>query len=143
MGKIIVVNNLMQIDYSYELTHDRGDLSDLESKYDFHPDLTPIQMLEYGIMGGKYFSDVVDDNEYPKDILRVISKVSVGVLAHKDPKRNKFKINASSSLKSWRDNGWITDQDPRGWIEWYLRTSLLKIVRIFRMELRLILNVSL
>lgn len=47
--KIIHVNNLMQKNYSYELTEPAGKNFDPR----FKPELTPKQMLELGIFGGK------------------------------------------------------------------------------------------
>ena len=61
--KIIHVNNLMQKNYSYELTEPPGKNFDPR----FKPELTPKQMLKLGIFGGKYFNDVAKTNEYPKD----------------------------------------------------------------------------
>jgi len=34
---------------------------------------------------------------------------------------NYFKIKAGQDLEDWEEKGWIRDQDPRGWFEWYTR----------------------
>jgi hypothetical protein len=31
------------------------------------------------------------------------------------------RVNASQSRATWRRNGWIRPQDPRGWFQWYCR----------------------
>ncbi len=38
-----------------------------------------------------------------------------------NPKINKYKVPAGSSLKSWESKGWIKPQDPYGWVHWYCR----------------------
>jgi len=38
-----------------------------------------------------------------------------------DPAFNFFGVNASQPLSVWREKGWIYDEDPRGWFQWYCR----------------------
>jgi hypothetical protein len=57
----IEVNDLMQQGYVYILTEPAG----RNFPPDFHPELTPKEMLELGIFGGKYMTDCVA--EYPSD----------------------------------------------------------------------------
>jgi hypothetical protein len=38
-----------------------------------------------------------------------------------DPALNCFGVNASQPLSVWRQKGWIHDDDPRGWFQWYCR----------------------
>ena len=54
--KQITVNNLMQKNYTYDLVEPEGKNFDPR----FKPELTPKQMLELGIFGGKYFNDVAN-----------------------------------------------------------------------------------
>ena len=116
--KIVHVNNLMQKNYSYELTEPVGKNFDPR----FKPELTPKQMLELGIFGGKYFNDVANTNEYPKDWFQnaKLSK-NIGPGTKPDYNLNYFKVKASLPLKEWKQKGWITPEDPRGWVEWYFR----------------------
>ncbi len=81
----------------------------------FTPDLTPKEMLELGVFGGKYLTDC--RKEFPA------SWFAKAKLCHErhDPKLNFFKVNASQSLAIWRKNGWIHRDDPRGWFQWYCR----------------------
>jgi hypothetical protein len=61
MVRIVVVNDLMQSGYQYELLAETGgDFAD-----DFRPELTPKEMLAIGVFGGKYMTDCRD--EFPKD----------------------------------------------------------------------------
>lgn len=112
--KIIVVNDLMQNNYSYELVEAEG------ANFDhlFKPELTPKEMLELGVFGGKYMTDC--KKEFPEDWFKKAK------LCHEfhDPKLNFFGINASQPLSVWRKKGWIYAEDPRGWFQWYCRYYL-------------------
>lgn len=116
--KTIKVNNLMQKNYSYELIEPAGKNFDPR----FKPELTPKRMLELGIFGGKYFNDVAKTDEYPKDwwTNAKLSK-TIGPGTKPDYKLNYFGVKASLPLKEWIQKGWITPEDPRGWVEWYFR----------------------
>jgi hypothetical protein len=83
--KRIVVNDLMQGGYSYFLTEPTGRNFDP----DFKPELTPKEMLELGVFGGKYMTDC--RKEFPKTWFKKAK------LCHDfhDPKLNFFGINAS------------------------------------------------
>ena len=110
----VIVADLMQKNYSYELTQPIGKNFDTL----FKPELTPKQMLELGVFGGKYMTDC--QNEFPKDWFKHAK------LCHEfhDPKLNFFKVNASQPLSIWRKKGWIHPDDPRGWFQWYCRYFL-------------------
>ncbi len=107
-GKIVKANNLMQKKYKYKLEEPMGKNFDVE----FKPDLTPKQMLGLGIFGGKYLNSAVD--EYPSDWF-LNAKLS------NKKNKNYFGVNASQSISVWRNKGWISKYDPRGWFEWYCR----------------------
>lgn len=110
-AKLITVNDNMQSGYEYELTEPCGKNFDPE----FAPDLTPKEMLELGVFGGKYMTDC--RNEFPKDWF---CKAKLCADRH-DPKLNFFGVNASLPLRVWRSRGWIHPDDPRGWFQWYCR----------------------
>lgn len=101
----------MQKNYTYELFEPMGK----NFHPDFKPELTPKQMLKLGVFGGKYMTDCTD--EFPKDWYEGVK------LCHEfhDPSLNLFKVNASQSLAVWRAKGWIFEDDPRGWFQWYCR----------------------
>lgn len=109
----IKVNNKMQKGYVYELEEPMGKNFHKE----FKPELTPKQMLDLGVFGGKYMTDVAKTSEYPKDWWK---KAKLCSEKH-DPKINFFKVNASQPLSVWKKKGWINPIDPRGWFEWYCR----------------------
>jgi hypothetical protein len=109
--RIIVVNDKMQSGYSYVLTAPMGKNFDP----DFKPELTPKQMLNLGVFGGKYMTDAV--NEFPGDWFAG-AKLSP---SRHDPTLNYFGVSAGLSLSAWREKGWIYRDDPRGWFQWYCR----------------------
>lgn len=111
MDKKIVVYDKMQKGYVYYLTEPEAKNFDP----DFKPDLTPKQMLELGVFGGKYMTDC--EKEFPKNWF-VKAKLSP---EKKDPSINFFKVDASKPLSHWKMKGWIDEQDPRGWFQWYCR----------------------
>ena len=109
--QIVVVRDLMQLDYVYFLTEQVGGKFHPE----FRPQLSPKEMLELGVFGGKYMSDCTA--EFPIDWFenaRLCSEIH-------DPELNLFGVNASQSLAEWRRKGWIYKEDPRGWFQWYCR----------------------
>ncbi|MBN1150781.1 hypothetical protein JXA84_06130 [candidate division WOR-3 bacterium] len=111
MKKTVKVNDKMQQNYIYELSEKPGDNFDPN----FNPDLTPKEMLELGVFGGKYMTDCRD--EFPVDWF-VNAKLCP---ERHDPKLNFFHVNASQPLYVWRQKGWIHPDDPRGWFQWYCR----------------------
>ena len=107
----IEVDDKMQQNYAYVLTEPAG----RNFHRDFRPDLTPKQMLSLGVFGGKYMTDCTA--EFPPDWFE---KAKLCPERH-DPKLNFFGVNASQPLAVWRKKGWIYDEDPRGWFQWYCR----------------------
>ena len=107
----VVVNDRMQQGYVYYRIEPPGRHFDPA----FQPELTPKQMLELGVFGGKYMTDCRD--EFPASWFRHAKLCS----ERHDPRLNYFGVNASQSLGTWWRNGWIRPQDPRGWFQWYCR----------------------
>ena len=107
----IRVFDKMQQGYVYYLSKDEG--KQFHSK--FKPELTPKQMLEFGVFGGKYLNDCYE--EFPKSWF-VKARLSP---IKKDIRLNYFSVDASQPLSLWQKKGWIHSQDPRGWFQWYCR----------------------
>ncbi|MCU0679407.1 MAG: hypothetical protein MUC28_03105 [Planctomycetes bacterium] len=112
--RVIIVNDKMQKNYRYELTAPLGKNFDPE----FKPELTPKEMLELGVFGGKYMTDC--RREFPTAWFR---KAKLCPERH-DPWLNFFGVNASQPLAIWRARDWIHPDDPRGWFQWYCRYYL-------------------
>ena len=109
--RIIKVNDKMQSGYSYECTEPIGK----NFAENFHPTLTPQEMLELGVFGGKYMTDC--QNEFPKEWF---TNAKLSPEKH-DPDLNFFGVSASQPLSVWKQKGWIYKDDPRGWFQWYCR----------------------
>ena len=114
MNRRVIVNDKMQKNYSYFLTEPLGK----NFNHEFKPDLTPANMLELGIFGGRYMTDCL--NEFPKSWFAK-AKLYSGHSPYGDSNLNFFRVFASQSLTVWRNKGWIHPQDPRGWFQWYCR----------------------
>ena len=108
--KEILVNDIMQKNYRYLLTEPMGQ----NFQSDFQPQLTPKEMLELGVFGGKYMNDCYD--EFPVSWFE-----NAKISTTKNIQLNYFKVQASLPLSHWRVKGWIYNDDPRGWFQWYCR----------------------
>ena len=111
MRRKVIVNDKMQRGYVYFLTQPVG----RNFAPEFQPELTPKQMLQLGVFGGRYMTDC--GREFPPSWF-TRAKLSPH---RRDPDLNYFGVNASQSLAVRRRNGWIHRQDPRGWFQWYCR----------------------
>ena len=107
----VVVNDLMQRGYAYFLTEPTG----RNFEPGFTPQLTPREMLALGVFGGKYLTDC--RAEFPASWF---TKAKLSPERY-DATLNYFGVRASQPLKVWRRNGWIYEEDPRGWFQWYCR----------------------
>lgn len=110
-GRQVIVKDLMQKGYTYEITEPAGE----HFHPDFQPELTPQEMLALGVFGGKYMTDC--QNEFPENWFRQAQLCS----DRHDPELNFFGVNASQPLSEWQRKGWIYPEDPRGWFQWYCR----------------------
>jgi hypothetical protein len=109
--RTITVNDKMQQGYRYTLSEPVGRNFDPE----FKPELTPKEMLRLGVFGGKYMTDC--RREFPKSWFDDAKLSPEG----RDKGLNFFGVDASQPLSEWRRKGWIYEDDPRGWFQWYCR----------------------
>ncbi len=107
----IIVNDLMQKNYSYFLTEPMGENFDPL----FKPELSPFEMLTLGVFEGKYLNDC--QKEFPASWF-LKEKLSP---LKPDINCNYFKIKSRQSLQIWQQKGWIIEPDIRGWFQWYCR----------------------
>jgi hypothetical protein len=107
----VEVNDRMQRSYVYFRTKPMG----RGFRADFKPELTPKQMLELGVFGGRYLTDCT--KEFPANWFK---HAQLCPQRH-DASLNFFGVNASQPLAVWRKNGWLHPDDPRGWFQWYCR----------------------
>jgi hypothetical protein len=111
MRKKVTVTDRMQRGFVYWRTEPVG----RNFVPGFTPDLTPKEMLRLGVFGGKYMTDC--RQEFPESWF---AGAKLCAERH-DPRLNYFGVNASQSLGVWWRSGWIREQDPRGWFQWYCR----------------------
>ena len=62
-------------------------------------------MLELGVFDGTYFKN--DYIDFKEDVF--VSQ------------KNLFFEEASQPMSVWLEKGWITEEDPLGWFQWYTR----------------------
>jgi hypothetical protein len=111
MHQRVTVNDLMQQGYVYARTEPVG----RNFHPDFAPQLTPPEMLRLGVFGGKYLTDCTA--EFPASWFKHAKLCP----ERHDARLNCFGVNASRPLSEWRSKGWIHEDDPRGWFQWYCR----------------------
>ena len=109
--RTVVVRDKMQKGYRYERVAGVGRGFDPE----FKPDLTPAEMLSLGVFCGKYMTDC--RKEFPASWFKT-AKLAKGA---RDRSLNYFGVDASQPLSVWKQKGWIYEDDPRGWFQWYCR----------------------
>ena len=93
--RTVTVNDTMQRGYRYQLVEPAGRNFDPE----FHPGLTPKQMLQMGVFGGKYMTDA--RAEFPNSWFAGAKLATAG----RDSSLNYFGVHASQPLSTWRRNG--------------------------------------
>ena len=110
----VVVNDHMQKGYRYELSAPRG----RNFAPGFKPELTPRQLLKLGVFCGKYMTDT--QTEFPESWFKHAKLSPQG----RDCSLNYFGVDASQPLSEWKRKGWLHQDDPRGWFQWYCRYYL-------------------
>lgn len=88
------------------------------SQIEFQPRLTPAEMLALGVFDGCYFGGPIPD-EFPAEWAEAAVQAPTP-----DPRVNVFKVHSGMSLEVWQAKGWIHEDDPLGWFQWYCRYYL-------------------
>lgn len=113
MNETVHVKDTMQSNYTYQRTEPAG----RNFHPDFTPDLTPKELLAAGVFGGVYMRDC--ENEFPKSWWARAKLAPKGKSAQKS--LNYFAVLSGQPLRVWQEKGWIHEDDPRGWFQWYCR----------------------
>ena len=95
---------------------------------DFGANKTPIEVIREGAFEGTYFRDIysgINGKWYKK------SRKEFGQLKDIDKKYyssdyydvsiNKCDVKCGTSLRFWKNKGWVNKIDPYGWFQWYFR----------------------
>ena len=101
---------------------------------EFKPNLPPKQILQMGSFGGTYFRPIDSTitnrhhanvhKEFPKSWFEGLNEAEMITSSKCNEKLNKYGVRAGSSLLDWETSGWIREQDPYGWFQWYCRFYL-------------------
>ena len=80
-------------------------------------DYTPVEMLSMGVFGKNYFAADTDFAGYNQEITTLAKQNVLKYSANS----NYFKAKAGQNYATWLANGWLFDEDPLGWFQWYCR----------------------
>ena len=84
-----------------------------------------------GSFGGTYYRPIYSSitkkkykavdviKEYPKSWFKNVDIEKMVTSSTYDKQINKYKVVCGSSLEMWETKGWIVEQDPYGWFQWY------------------------
>ena len=87
--------------------------------------LTPKDILLNGAFGGAYFGrrELKGDYDYQSLFHETLSDVPATLYLQPKyiTKMNMFKVKSGMPYDYWKDKGWMHNDDPYGWFEWYLK----------------------
>jgi hypothetical protein len=114
--------NNMQNGGASKVNNKKKPLEDLYKQ--FKPNLTPKQIFSMGSFGGTYWRPIKHKGKLLKNQHK---KYKWGISDNKmtkdfkeyDKSINKYKKKVGTTLAFWRQKGWMKDQDPYGWVQWY------------------------
>ena len=92
---------------------------------EFHPNISPADVIKKGAFGGTYFRDIYSNdngkfykNSWKKfDELENIDK-KYYCSDFYDVALNYYGVEVGTSLRFWESKGWIREIDPCGWFQW-------------------------
>lgn len=108
-----------------------GDAIFFDDHPEFTPNVTPQEMFELGVFGGTYYRPIyssvlqthLKDQHQEFRELGWWDRISEDMISSStcNNKINRYGVKAGSSLHDWESKGWIMEQDPYGWVQWYCR----------------------
>jgi hypothetical protein len=105
----------------------KGKYQEWEKEYPyFKPDYTPCEMFREGIFGGNYFKPEIPkrwSTHVPDEFIDEFKEYEIDNLLRNSNfiiQISKWRVDCGSTYEDWNDNGWIHDQDPYGWVNWYI-----------------------
>ena len=95
---------------------------------DFGANKTPVEVIKEGAFGGTSFRDIyssVNSKWYRKSWKEFNELKNIDreyyCSNYYDVSVNKYGVQCKTSLRVWKNNGWINSIDPDGWFQWYFR----------------------
>lgn len=85
----------------------------------FKPAYSPVVMMKLGVFGGNYFAPGA--KSYFRGMTPLIEKYARLNCEIFEARNNCFGVRAGLSYQEWYDRGWMHDDDPLGWFQWYCR----------------------
>jgi hypothetical protein len=95
----------------------------------FTPSYSPIEMISEGVFGGNYFGNINVKKDWvnyvPHDFLIDLKSNLIEVeqlLTNKtyNKSTNSYKVLCGMDYLGWVNSGWIKEQDPFGWFNWFI-----------------------
>ena len=95
---------------------------------DFSTNKAPVEIINEGAFVGTYFRDICSGvngkwckNSWKEfDVLENIDQ-KYYCSHYDDVSLNKYVVKCGTSLRFWKNKGWINKKDPYGWFQWYFR----------------------
>ena len=95
---------------------------------DFGANKAPVEIIKEGAFGGTYFTDIyskINGKSYRKtwkvcDVLKDTDQ-KYYYSNYYDASVNKYDVKCETSLKFWKNEGYIHSINPYGWLMWYFR----------------------
>ena len=90
----------------------------------FKPNLSPKRIFTLGSFGGTYWRPIKHkggllENQHKKYKWKISDDIMTKEFNDYDVNINKYKKKVGTTLAFWRKKGWMRDQDPYGWVQWY------------------------
>tara|TARA_B100001123_G_scaffold450300_1_gene619949 strand:- start:8389 stop:8994 length:606 start_codon:yes stop_codon:yes gene_type:complete len=106
-----------------------GEVIAFPDRPDFGPNMTPREIFAEGSFGGTYwrpiFSSVISQSlsNQHLEFQDWWGGIDDTLLTSEnyDKRANRFGVSCGTSLDMWENKGWINEQDPYGWVQWYCR----------------------
>jgi hypothetical protein len=93
---------------------------------EFTPSYPPIEMVKMGVFGGNYFGNQEVNKNWedyvPTEFVEECTEAILGKITNEtyNIHFNKYGVNCGIDYEGWIKSGWIIEQDPYGWFNWYI-----------------------
>lgn len=105
----------------------KGKIKEWSDEYpEFKPDFTPVEMFREGIFGGNYFQPDIPKrwhSHVPKEFIDEFEEFEINPLLRIGAyiiQINRWRVFCGSEYDEWIKKDWIDDEDPYGWVNWYI-----------------------